>query len=90
MQRKFQIEALADDGDEDIDRHGDPHLGLDRVLGRAEETLDAQMLFDPSKEQFDLPTAFVERADGARGQGEVDGAQGNSDRHRSMVVESSA
>src|SRR2546423_292706 len=37
MQRKFQIEALADDGDDDIDRDGDPRLGFiaDAILSHA-------------------------------------------------------
>jgi hypothetical protein len=58
MQRKLQIEALANDGHEYVDRHSGPHLGLDRVLGGTEETLDAQMLFDPTKKKFYLPTAL--------------------------------
>ncbi len=41
-------------------------LGLDRVLGGAEEALDAQVLLDPLKEQLDLPAAFVELRDGER------------------------
>src|SRR5665213_142024 len=75
MQREFQIEALANDGDEHVDRHRDPYLRLDRVLGGAEETLNAQVLLDPAKKQFYLPTAFVECADSERGQGEVVGEE---------------
>ena len=75
MQRKFQIEALANDGHEHVHGHSDPHLGLDRVLGGAEEALDAQMLLDPSKKQFHLPPTLVEGADGERGQGEVVGEE---------------
>ncbi len=64
-------EAFFDDGDRDIDRDGDPYLGLDGVLGVAEEALDAQVLLDPFEEQLDLPAAFVEPCDGERRQGEV-------------------
>ena len=63
MQRDIEIKPLLDDGDEHIDRDGDPDLALDRVLRGAEETLDAKMLLDPLKEQFDLPAALVKRAD---------------------------
>jgi hypothetical protein len=58
------LQALLDDGDEDIDRYRDPDLRLDRILRRTEETLDPKMLLDPLEEQFDLPAVLVERADG--------------------------
>src|SRR5436190_24079352 len=68
MQRRFQIEALANDGHERVNGHSDPHLGLDRVLGGADETLDAQVLLGPAKKQFDLPSTLVKGADSERGQ----------------------
>ncbi len=63
MQRDIEVEPLLDDGDEHIDRDGDPDLALDRVLGSAEEALDAKMRLDPLEEQLDLPAALVERTD---------------------------
>src|SRR5258708_33709960 len=60
------MELLFDDGDEHVDRDGDPDLGLHSVLGGAEETLDTEMLLDPFEKQFDLPTALVESANGQR------------------------
>ncbi len=69
------VEAFFEDGDQDVDRDGDPDLGLDGVLGGAEEALDAQVLFDPFEEQLDLPAAFVEPGDGERRQGEVVGQE---------------
>ena len=39
-------EAVLDDGDEDVDRDGDPNLGLHGIFGCPEETFGAQMLFD--------------------------------------------
>ena len=51
-------EALFDDGNEDVDRHGDPDLRFDGVFGGAEERLDAQVLLDPFEEQFHLPAVF--------------------------------
>ena len=62
--RGVQIEALLDDGDEDIDRHGDPDLRLHRIPGIAGELLDPKMLLDSLEKQFHLPAALVERADG--------------------------
>jgi hypothetical protein len=46
------IEALLDDGYEQVDGQGDPYLALDRVLGGIEERLDAQVLFDPFEKQL--------------------------------------
>src|SRR5207244_6032593 len=60
------MKPLLDDGHQDVDRDGDPDLSLDRLLGRAEERLDSQMLLDPLEEEFHLPAAFVERADRCR------------------------
>ena len=76
MQREIQIEALADDGHEHVDRHGDRHLRLDRVLRGAEEALDAQMLLDPLERTVPLATPTLEEgADGERRQGEVVGEE---------------
>ena len=69
------VEALLDDGDEHVDRDGDPNLRLDGVLGGAEEALDAQVLLGPFEEQFDLPAAFVEPGDGQRRRGDVVGQE---------------
>lgn len=38
-------------------------LRVHRVLVVAQERFDAQMLFDPHKDQLDLPAAFVQSAD---------------------------
>ncbi len=64
----LEIEALLDDGDEHVDRGGDPDLGFDGVLGGAEEAFDLEVLLDPFEEEFDLPAAFVEPGDSARRQ----------------------
>ncbi len=47
-------EPLLDDGHEDRDRQGDPDRGLDRVLTRAREGLDPQMLCDPAEQLNDI------------------------------------
>ena len=59
--------------DEDVDRDGNPDLRLHRVLRRAVELLDPKMLLDPLEEEFHLPAAFVERADGGGRKREVVG-----------------
>lgn len=44
VERGVQIEPLLGDGDEHVDRHGDPDLRLHRVLGVAEKPLDPKSL----------------------------------------------
>ncbi len=68
-----EIEAFFEDGHKQVDRHGDPDLSFDGVLGSAIEALDAQVLLDPLEEQLDLPAAFVEPGDGDRRQAEIVG-----------------
>src|SRR3954452_5015665 len=75
VERGVQVEALLDDGDEDVDRDGDPDLGLHRVFGCPEEPFDPEMLLDPLEEQLDLPAAFVERADGRGRQAKLVGEE---------------
>jgi hypothetical protein len=41
------MKLLLDDGDEHVRGHGAPDLRLHRVLARAQESLDAQVLLDP-------------------------------------------
>src|SRR5665811_856801 len=67
----FQGEALLDDGNEDVNRYGDPDLRLHRVVRRAVELFDPKVLLDPFEEQFDLPAALVEGADRRGRQGEL-------------------
>ena len=58
-----------------VDRDGDPELGFDRVFTGSVECLHAQVLLDSLEEQFNLPSAFVERVDGCSGQGELVGEE---------------
>ena len=57
-------EALADDGHQHVDRHGNPDLGLHSVLAGPVEGLDSEVLLDPLEEQFHLPSRFVDLCDG--------------------------
>ena len=74
VQVLLQSKPLADDGQEDIRRDGHPHLNADRVLRRAVERLDAQVLFDPFEEELHLPPLLVELRDDERRQVEVVGS----------------
>jgi hypothetical protein len=67
----FELQFLAEDGHQDINAHGDPHLGLHRVDRVAVERLDPEVLLDPLEEQFDLPATAVKLCDGQGGQFEV-------------------
>lgn len=50
---------LIETGHHQVNADCDPDLSSHGVLGCAEECFDAQVLFDPFEEQFDLPAAFV-------------------------------
>ena len=51
-----QAEPLFHDGHEQVDAQGNPDLGLDGVGRSAVESLDPQVLLDPTKEQLDPPS----------------------------------
>jgi hypothetical protein len=67
------MQSFFDNFQEKINRNRDPDLGAHGVLAGAIEGFDAQMLFDPFEEQFDLPAAVIELRNGKGGQGEVVG-----------------
>jgi len=69
----IEVEPLLDDSDKHVDRDGDPDLGLHGVFRGSEEPFDPQVLLDPLEEQFDLPAALVEGADGRGRQAEMVG-----------------
>ena len=69
------MKLLFDDGDQHVGHYSAPDLGLHRVLAGAQKALDAQVLFDPLEEQFDLPATLVERADRERWQRGVVGQE---------------
>ena len=61
------MQSFFQDCHQDVSRDCDPGLGLHRVLRGSEERLDAKMLLDPPKEQFDLPALSIEPGDSQRG-----------------------
>ena len=64
MQRTLQLQFLFDDRYKHIYTDRDPDLRLDGVDRGAKKRLDSQVLFDPLEEQFDLPSQFVQLANG--------------------------
>ena len=69
------MKFFLSNGYEHIDRDGDPDLTFHRILGSTIECFYPQVLLDPLEEQFNLPSALVECADGCRGQGELVGEE---------------
>ena len=54
-----QIQGLLHNSHENINRDGDPDLGLDGIFGGAIKGLDPEMLFDPLEKQLHLPSAAI-------------------------------
>ena len=63
MQTLLQFQRLLEGGHQEISADGRPDLNAHRVVGGADERADAQVLFDPAKEQLDLPAGLVELGD---------------------------
>ena len=62
---------LLETGDQQVNAECDPYLGSHCVFARPEEGFDSQVLLDPFKEKFDLPSPFVDSCDCQRRQIEV-------------------
>src|SRR4030065_2642367 len=75
VEAQVQIQPLPDDGDQDVDRDGDPHLRLHGVLRGPEDRLDPEMLLDPPEEELDLPALLVQPGDAFRGEGKIVGEE---------------
>ena len=57
------MQAFFQNGDEQANGDGAPDLGADRVGRRAIKGFDAQMLFEPFEESFNLPAATIPLGD---------------------------
>ena len=90
MQTALQIQTFLDDRHQHVNGDGNPDLGSDRILRCAVESLDPQMLLDPAKEQFHLPTTPIELGDGQSGQQEIVGEKDKRFLAHSIVVSHSA
>ena len=62
---------LIETGNHQVNADRNPYLSAYGVLAGSEERLDPQVLFDPFEEEFDFPTALVDRRDGQCGQFEM-------------------
>ena len=71
----LDVETLFDDGDKHVDGNRDPDLSLQSVGSGSVKRFDAEMLFDPLKEQLDLPSASVKLGHGERWQSEIVGQE---------------
>ena len=65
------MQTFFQNGNEQINGDGRPDLRAHRVGRRAVKGFDAQMLFEPLEEQFDLPAAPIQVGDGQCRHGEV-------------------
>ena len=60
---------LFENGDKQINADCDPDLRLHCVHAGTVESLDAEVLFDPFKEQLNVPSAFINVCDHQSRQG---------------------
>lgn len=72
------MQAFFQDGDEQVNGDGAPDLGAHGVWTGAIEGFDAEMLFEPFEEQFNLPAAAIQLGEGQSRDGEV---VGQKDQH---------
>ena len=69
--------AAGGDAQQRVGDHRGEELETDRVVVVAEKAADVEMLFDPAKQQLDLPPGFVEGGDVDGGALQVIGQQGD-------------
>jgi len=72
------LKLLFNDGNQHVGADSRPDLSLHGVLACAKKVLDAQVLFDPLEEEFDLPAVFVQGCDGGGRQTGVVGQKDQS------------
>jgi hypothetical protein len=69
LQRSWHFDILVQDGNEHVNAHRNPNLGLHRVGRYAEDVFDAQVLLDPAEEtSMARQTAADNRGGGAQQQ----------------------
>lgn len=74
-QTALDSQFLLEDGHQDINRDGDPDLGLHSVLGGPVKSLDPKILLDPFEKKLHPPAAFVKLGNRQSGQEEVVGQE---------------
>src|SRR5690348_7879188 len=75
--REFDAMAAGGEAQQHVGDHRGKDLQADGVVVVAEEAADVEMLFDPAKQQLDLPSRLVEGSDVDGGSFEVIGQQGD-------------
>lgn len=75
VETQVRPQLFFDNGHQHVHRHGHPSLRLHGALGSAVESLDAQVLFDPAKEQFHLPAGPIQSGDGQSGEKKIVGEE---------------
>lgn len=73
VERKLHGQVLLDDRNERVNRDSHPNLGPHGIFRRTVKRLDPKIIFDPTKEQFDLPAELVEFGDRQGGMKKVVG-----------------
>src|SRR5687767_6231132 len=81
METALQIQTFFDDSNQHVDRDGAPDLGSDCIFRCSIEGLDAKMLFDPTKEEFHLPTTPIELSNGQSRQEKIVG-----EKHQTLLA----
>lgn len=69
------MQAFFQNGDEQVNGNGAPDLGAHGVGRSAVKSFDAEMLFEPFEEQFNLPAAAIQLGDSQGRDGEVVGQE---------------
>ena len=69
------MQTFFQNGDEQVNGDSAPDLGAHGVGTGAVKGFDAQVLFDPFEEQFDLPAAPIQLSDGQSRHGKVVGQE---------------
>ena len=75
VETQVEAQLFFHNGYQDINGDRHPDLNFHGVLGGSIKSLDAQMLFDPSEEQFHLPASPIKLRDGQSWKEEVVGQE---------------
>jgi hypothetical protein len=75
VERAWEVELFVKDGDDEINRQGNPDMGFHGIGSVAVEMFDAQVLFDPAEEKFDASAQAVERGNDQGRHGQVVGQE---------------
>src|SRR5215467_12636474 len=66
VERQVAGEMFFEDCNQSVNANGDPKLGAHRVGTGSVKSFNSQLLFEPAKEQLDLPALLIEPGDRQR------------------------